>query len=155
MKMLSALLVIIFAFTVIGCGPSEEQKKMVADLTTEVTTMVNNATTSLTKMDDIAGQITAAVSGSEQLTAKFPKEAAMVTDGVSKLTAAKDRLMSVKDNVSAWLQNYKTPDLATMKFDDVLAKLKTSKDELTTATSEIDGALGAATAALDSYKSIA
>ncbi|NUN03113.1 MAG: hypothetical protein HUU41_18560 [Bryobacteraceae bacterium] len=155
MRIISAMLVALLALTIVGCGPTEEQKKMVADLTTEVTTMVNDATSSLGNIDNMAGEITTAISGAQELSTKFPKEAATINDAVTKLTAAKDRLTGVKDNVSAWLQNYKTPDLATMKFDEVVTKLKTSKDELTTATTEIQGALGAAETALTEYKGIA
>jgi prefoldin subunit 5 len=63
--------------------------------------------------------------------------------------------MSVKDNVSSWINAYKAPDLTKMEYDQVIADLKKNKDELTTATSEIKGALSAASAAIDGYKNVA
>lgn len=155
MKKFVFVLVASLALAAIGCGPSAEQRKMVADLTGEVTNMVNDATSSLGKMEDVAGQITSAVSGGDSLAMKFPKDTTSIMGAVNQLKSAKDRLMSVKDNVSAWLKSYKTPDLTKMKFTDVVTNLKKSKDELTTATSEIQNAMSAASAALDSYKGIA
>jgi ABC-type transporter Mla subunit MlaD len=139
----------------IGCGPNAEQQKMVADLTGEVSSMVNDATAALGNMDNVAGQITSALSGADSLAMKFPKDTTSIMGIANQLRSAKDRLMSVKDNVGDWLKAYKTPSLETMKFDEVVSVLKKSKDELTTAASEIQGAMGAASSALDGYKNLA
>lgn len=146
--------VVAFALAAIGCGPSAEQNKMVADLTGEVTDMINDARSSIGQMEDVAGQIASAVSGADSLAKKFPRDTTSIMGAVNQLKSAKDRLISVKDNVTAWVNNFKTPDLAAMKFDEVVSNLKKSKDELTTATSEIQGALSAASASLDGYKSV-
>lgn len=153
MKKFSFVVVALIALA--GCGPDAEQKKMVADLTTEVSSMINDASSSLGKMDDIAGQITSAMSGADSLAMKFPKDTASIMGAINQLKSAKDRVMSVKDNVSEWVKNYKTPDLASMKFDQVVSDLKKNKDELTSATSEIQGALDVATTAIDGYKNVA
>jgi hypothetical protein len=149
------VMVALLGLAIIGCGPSAEQKKLIADLTGEVGTMVNDAASSLGKMDDVAGQITSAIGSADSLKMKFPKDSTAVGGAIAQLTSAKDRLMSVKDNVSAWLKNYKTPDLTNLKFDQVVSDLKKNKEELTSAVGEIQGALGAATTALDGYKGIA
>jgi uncharacterized lipoprotein YehR (DUF1307 family) len=155
MKKFAFVFVAILALAIAGCGPSTEQKKMVADLTSEVTSMVNDATSSLGKMDDVAGQVASAIAAGDSLKMKFPKDSASIGSALTQLKSAKDRLMSVKDNVSAWLKNFKTPDLANMKVDEAVSNLKKNKDELTTAASEIPGTLDAATTALDGYKNIA
>ncbi len=155
MKKLAVVLVALTVVSLIGCGPSAEQQKMVADLTTEVTTMVNNTSTKLGDLDNVAAQIASAVSGADSLAMKFPKDTASIMGAVNQLKSAKDRVMAVKDNVSAWISNFKTPDLTKMKFDEVLTSLKKSKDELTSAGTEVEGAMSAATAALDGYNGIA
>ena len=155
MKNFSMAFVALALFAFIGCGPSAEQQKMFADLTTEVTSMVNDGSASLGKMDDVAGQITTAVTGSQELAQKFPKDTASIMGAVNQLKAAKDRLMSVKDNVGAWIANFKAPDLASGSFDKVIADLKKNKEDITSATTEIQGALSAATSALDGYNGIA
>lgn len=155
MKYFSVILVALVALVLIGCGPSAEQKKMVADLTAEVTGMVDNVKNSLGKLDNVSGEITAAIAGADSLAQKNPKDAAAITDAVNQLKTAKERLMSVKDNVNSWVAAFKVPDLATMGFDKTMAQLKQDKEQLTTATSEIEGALGAANTALDGYKNLA
>lgn len=155
MKHVSVVLVALLALAIVGCGPSAEEKKMVDDLTAEVKSMVDNASNSVGKLEGVAGEITAAIAGADSLAKKYPKETASITSAVDQLKSAKDRVMSVKDNVSAWLAQFKLPSLETMKFDQVLSELKKQKEELSTATSEIEGALSAATSALDSYKNLA
>ncbi len=155
MKTMFAFAIVLLSLSVIGCGPSAEQKKMVDELTAEVKTMADNAKSSLDQLEGIAGEITAAVTGADTLAKKYPKQEAAITEAVNKLNAAKDRIMSVKDQVNSWLAAFKVPDLATMSFDKVMAKLKEDKDQLTTAKSEIEGALSAATTALDGYKNLA
>ncbi len=155
MKKTFVLVMGLLALLVIGCGPSAEQKKMVDDLTAEVKTMADNAQSSLGQLDGLAGEITAAVSSGDSLAKKYPKQSAEITDVINKLNSAKERLMSVKNNVSSWLAAFKVPDLATMEFDKVMTQLKQDKEQLTTAKSEIEGALGAANAALDGYKNLA
>jgi hypothetical protein len=155
MKKLAVVLVALTVLALVGCGPSAEQKKMVADLTTEVTTMVNSTSAKLGDLDNVAGQITSAISGADSLAMKFPKDTASIMGAITQLKSAKDRVMSVKENVSAWVSNFKAPDLTKMKFDEVLTSLKKSKDELTSAGAEVEGAMTAATTALDGYKGIA
>jgi hypothetical protein len=155
MKTMYAVVLALLSLSVIGCGPSAEQKKMVNNLTAEVKTMADNAKSSLGQLEGVAGEITAAVAGADTLAKKYPKQAAEITDAVNKLNAAKDRVMSVKDQVNKWLATFKVPDLASMDFDKVMAKLKEDKDQLTTAKSEIEGALSAATTALEGYKNLA
>ncbi|MER3523627.1 MAG: hypothetical protein C4326_06035 [Ignavibacteria bacterium] len=155
MKQVSIVLVALFALAIAGCGPSAEQKKMVDDLTAEVKSMADNASNSIGKLEGVAGEIAAAIAGADSLAKKYPKDTASITSAVSQLRSAKDRVTSVKDNVSAWLAQFKVPSLETMKFDQVLSKLKKQKEELSTATSEVEGALSAATTALDSYKGLA
>lgn len=155
MKNLVVPIAALILVALVGCGPSAEQKKMVADLTTEVTSMMNDAKSSLGDLDKAAGDITTSLSGADSLMMKYPKDTEAINGAVTQLKSAKDRLMSVKDNVSSWINAYKAPDLTKMKFDQVIADLKKNKDELTTATSEIKGALSAASAAIDGYKNVA
>ncbi len=155
MKKLAIALLATVALSVFGCGPSQEQKKTIADLTTEVTNMVNYTNTSLGKLEDLSGQVQSAISGADTLGKKFPKDTVSITNAVTQLKSAKDRLMSVKENVTAWIGAYKMPDLENMKTDELISSLKKSKDDLTSATQEIEGALNAATAALDGYSNLA
>ncbi len=155
MKNILVLVIALLTLSVIGCGPSAEQKKMVDDLTAEVKAMADNAQSSLGQLDGMVGEISTAVSRADSLAQQHPKQAAEITDVITKLNSAKDRVMSVKDNVSKWLAAFKVPDLATMGFDKALAQLKQDKEELTTAKSEIEGALTTANTALDGYKSLA
>lgn len=155
MTKISFIGIALIGLMIAGCGPSAEQKQMLTDLTAEVTTMVSDASSSLTKMDDIAGKLTSAISDADSIAKKYPKEAAVVNSAMEELNMAKSRVTGVKDNVSAWVKNYKTRDLTKMKFEEIIANLKTSKDELSTATSEIQGALGAAGTALENYNTIA
>lgn len=155
MKYFSEVVAAFLVIALTGCGPSAEQKKVAADMTTEVTTMVENVKSSLGKLDNIAGEITAAITAADSLAQKNPKEAATITEVVNQLKSAKDRAMSVKDNVNSWVAAFKAPDMATMDFDKVMAQLKQDKEQLATATSEIEGAMTAANAALDGYKNLA
>lgn len=155
MKYFNSLVGGILLLTLVGCGPSAEQKKMVADLTSEVTTMVDNVKNSLARLDNISGEVTAAIAGADSLAQKNPKDTAAISNVLNQLKSAKDRVMSVKDNVNSWIAAFKVPDLATMDFDKVMAQLKQDKEQLTTATSEIEGALTAANTALDGYKNLA
>jgi ABC-type transporter Mla subunit MlaD len=138
-----------------GCGPTQEQQKMLADLTTEVTSMVNTAQSSLGNLDNMAGELTSALSQGDSLAKKFPKDAPAIDAAVARLKSAGDRVTAVKGNVSAWIENYKAPDLTKLKFDEAISDLKKNKDDLTAATSEIQGALSAATDALNNYKGVA
>lgn len=154
--MKNVLAIVAMALIVLaGCGPSEEQRKMLADLTSEVTGMVNAAQSSLGNLDNITSQLASAVANGDSLAMKFPKEAPAITAAVNQVKSAADRVSGVKNNVSDWLKNYQAPDLTKMKFDEVISRLKKNKDDLTTATSEIEGALSAANSALEGYKSVA
>lgn len=155
MKNILVLVSALLALALIGCGPSAEQKKMVDDLTAEVKAMADNAQSSLGQLDGVAAEITTTVSSADSLAKKYPKQSAEIADVMNKLNSAKERVMSVKDNVSSWLAAFKVPDLATMDFDKVLAQLKQDKEQLITAKSEIEGALTAANTALDGYKNLA
>ncbi|MBI5471884.1 MAG: hypothetical protein HY961_06020 [Ignavibacteriae bacterium] len=154
MKKLAVLLTAALLIAVLGCGPSQEQKQMVADLTTEVTNLVNDTHSSLDKLDDVSGQVSSTLAGADTLARKFPKDTVSITNVVTQLHSAKDRLTSVKENVTAWIGAYKMPDLDKMKFDEVISNLKKSKDDLASATQEINGALSGATSAIENYRKV-
>ncbi len=149
------LAIALCCLVLVGCGPSAEQKKMVMDLNSEVTTMINSAQASLGNLDDMAAQVTSAMSSADSMRMKLPEDSTSLRGAMNELNSAKDRLMGVKENVSAWLKNYKTPDLANMKIDEVTASLKKNKEELSTASTEISNALNAAKTAIDGYKNVA
>ncbi len=154
MKTALSILVAVLAFAVIGCGPSAEQKKMLSDLTSEVTTMINDTKSSLGELDGLGSQLTSALSSGDSLKQKFPKDSTAINAALTQLTTAKNRVMTVKDNVKAWIDSYKAPDLANLKFDNVIADLKKSKDDLSEAKTEVQGAMSAASTALDNYNNV-
>ena len=155
MKKISIGMVALIALSIAGCGPSAEQKKMVTDMTGEVTTMVNDASSSLGKIDDAVKQVDAAIITGDSLKMKAPKDSTSIGNAIIQLKTAKDRLLSVKDNVSQWVAAYKTPDLEKAKFEQVVADLKKNKDEVTSASAEIQGAIDAAMTALEEYRNVA
>jgi hypothetical protein len=155
MKNFAVTLIPVVALLIAGCGPSEEQKKMQADLTNQVAEMANATQASLGKMDDITAQVASAIASMDTLAKRFPKDTVVIAGASNQLKSANERLASVKENVSAWLSNYKSPDPSKMKFDELISDLKKSKDDLTSANGEIEGALSNATSALDGYKSVA
>lgn len=154
MKTALVTLVAVLALAVIGCGPSAEQKKMLSDLTSEVTTMINDTKSSLGELDGVGSQLTSALASGDSLKMKFPKDSTAVQAALTQLNAAKARVMGVKDNVEAWINSYKAPDLANMKFDNVIADLKKAKDDLSEAKTEVQGAMSAASTALENYNNM-
>ena len=153
MKHLVVVTVLVALF--IGCGPSAEQLNMIKNLTAEVTNVVNDASGQLGKVDEIAGMITSSLAQSDTLLTKFPKDADAINGAVNQLKTSNDQLMSVKDKVSSWISAFKAPTLETMKFDEALASLNKSKEEITGATGELTSAISSATSAVESYKSMA
>jgi prefoldin subunit 5 len=147
----TGLLVALF----IGCGPTAEQLNTIKNLTTEVMNLRNGASDQLGKVDGIVGMITGALAQSDTLMQKFPKDATTIQGAVDQLKSSQTQLLSVKDNVSNWISNFKAPTLENMKFEDALKSLTSSKDEITSASGELTSAISAATAAVDNYKGIA
>jgi hypothetical protein len=151
-QLFSAALVALLALAVIGCGKSAEQKKVEADLMSTVTGLISTAKTSLDQVGGVAEQIDAAVATHESLVAKYAKQ----TTGwsVADLAAAKDKLMGAKATLGDWVAGFKEYDL-TMDHKQLVEKMTKDKEDLTAAVQGLEGAMTAATAAVESHKKAA
>lgn len=153
--MKSTTIALLLVGLLIGCGPSAEQINTIKNLTSEVIGLVNGAKDELGKVDGIVAMIAGSLAQSDTLLQKFPKDAATIQGAVDQLKSTQTQLTGVKDKVNNWINNFKAPTLETMKFEEALKSLTTSKDEITAASSELTSAISAATSAVDNYKSIA
>lgn len=154
MKTALTITVAVLTLAIIGCGPSAEQKKMLSDLTSEVTTMINDTKSSLGELEGLGSQLSSALASGDSLKMKFPKDSTSIQAALAQLTSAKDRVAGVKENVQAWIDSYKAPDLANMKFDQVIADLTKAKNDLTEAKTEVQGAMSAASTALEGFNTM-
>jgi hypothetical protein len=152
MKSTLVTLAVLVAFVLAGCGKSEVQKKLESDLNSEVMKMHDATMATLAKAKDLSTQIDGAVAVQDSLAKRFPK--AFEGKTTNDLTAAKEKLAGVKDEMDKWMKGHKPFD-PNGKHEDILAQLKKDKDDLTKVKNDVEGALAAATTAIDAHKQLA
>jgi hypothetical protein len=150
MKSTLMTVALLVAFVLAGCGKSEVEKKLESDLNNEVMKMHDVAMASLAKAKDL--DLDGVMATQDSLAKLFPK----VFEGknTDDLKAAKEKLAGVKAEMEKWMQGHKKYDPA-MNHTEVLAQLKKDKDAVTKINDEVQSAVTAATAAVESHKQLA
>lgn len=148
----AVLLFTAVAFVLAGCGKSDEQKKMEADLWAQVTKLHDGQMAQVKGFDDLLGKIDATIATHNSLVMQFPKE--LAGHNMDDLTAAKEKLTTVKASMDAWMKEFK-PYNVDMPHAEAMQTMKKNVDDLTKMGSEIDGAIAAANTAMDSHKAAA
>ena len=146
------LLLTAVAFVLAGCGKSDEQKKMEADLWAQVTKLHDGQMAQVKGFDDLLGKVDATVAMHDTLAMKFPKE--LAGHNMDDLTAAKEKLTAVKASMDTWMKEFK-PYNVDMPHTEAMTTMKKNVEDLTKMGTEIEGAIGAANTALDSHKAFA
>jgi uncharacterized lipoprotein YehR (DUF1307 family) len=152
MKSTLVTLAVLVAFVLAGCGKSEIQKKLESELNNEVMKMHDATMATITKATDLTSQLDGAVALQDSLAKRFPK--AFEGKTTDDLTAAKQKLAGVKDEMEKWMKGHKAYD-PNAKHDEILAQLKKDKEDLTKIKSDVEGAVAAATTAIESHKQLA
>jgi len=143
------VLVLALAILLVGCGKSEEMKKMETDLFASVNKMHDEGMALMNKAKDMTGKIDETMAMCAKMAVDHPKEAAGHSD--ADLKAAKDKLGAAMTSMKDWMGGFKPYD-ANMKHEDVIAQMTKAKDGITKVKADFDGALAAATTAMDAHK---
>lgn len=141
-------LVIAVAVLLAGCGKSEEMKKIESALNTEVMTKHDGLMKAMSGLDELSGQINAAVAKHDELVAKLPKYTAGMTS--TDLTAAQEKITAAKSAMDEWMKGFKPYD-PKGKHEEVVAGLTSAKDALTTIEKQFGDATAMAKDAVASH----
>lgn len=150
MKRTLAALVFMLAVAVLvaGCGKTEEMKKLESDLNAEIMKKHDDLMKSMTGLDELTAQITAAMTKHDELVKKFPR----LTAGheSADLVAAQEKITAAKAAMESWMQGFKPFDLEA-KHEDVVAGMTTSKNALVAMEEQFSDAMTAAKDALAAH----
>jgi hypothetical protein len=152
MKSTLITLAVLVAFVLAGCGKSEVQKKLESELNSEVMKMHDATMATIAKAKDLATQLDGAVAVQDSLAKLYPK--AFQGKTTNDLTAAKEKLAGVKDEMDKWMKGHKQFD-PNGKHEEILAQLKKDKEDLSKIKNDVEGAFAAATTAIDAHKQLA
>lgn len=132
-----------------GCGKSDVQKKLEADLNGEITKMHDAGMEAYTKAKDLLTQIDATNLKHDELAKMFPKETK--DHSSADLTAAKEKINAAISTMDAWMKEFKPYD-PEVAHEQVMTTLAKQKDELTSMSEQLLAAVSEATTALDAHK---
>lgn len=140
------------AVLVAGCGKSDMQKKLEADLYAEVNTLHDAGMSTYKQAQDLAGQIDGAIANHNAMAAKYVKQFA--GHSADDLTAAKEKLATVIGSMDSWMKEFKPYD-PEAPHEQVLTALGKNKEELTSMNTQLAEAVKSAMGALDAHKMFA
>jgi DNA repair protein RadC len=136
--LVALFLVLMVAVLLVGCGKSEEVKKLEATLNTEVMQKHDDLMKSMASLGELSAQIDATMAKHNELVTKYPKQTA--THKAGDLMTAKDRILAAKAKMETWMKAFKPYD-AKAKHEVVMASLTKSKDELIAMQEQFTGAM--------------
>jgi len=146
------VLLIVGGLLIAGCGKSADQIKMEGDLSKEITVLHDGAMAKITQANDLSTRIGEVMAQHDNLVKKYPKEAAGHSS--DDLKAAMEQIVKAKSSMDAWMKGYKPYDPA-VKHAEAMKALTTHKTDLTKMKADIEGAITAATTAVESHTKVA
>ncbi len=150
--LLALSLVIVVAILLAGCGKSEEMKKVETAINAEVMAKHDELMKSMSGLDELTAQITAATARHDELVAKYPK---LVTGHTgADLVAAQAKIAAAKAAMENWMAGFKPYD-PEGKHEDVVAGLTVNKDALGAMQTQFADAMTAAKDALAGHTTAA
>jgi tRNA splicing ligase len=154
MKHVLASLVLLLAVSVLvaGCGKTEEMKKMESSLNAEIMQKHDDLMKTMSGLDDLTAQITAAMTKHDEMVKKYPRLVAGHES--SDLVAAQEKITAAKTAMENWMKGFKPFDLDA-KHEDVLASMTVTKDALTAMEKQFNEAMGTAKEALAAHEKAA
>jgi len=143
--LLALSLVIVVAILLAGCGKSEEMKKIETALNTEVMAKHDALMKSMSGLDDLTAQITAATTKCDEMVKKYPKLTKEFS--TADLTAAQEKIASAKSAMEMWMKGFKPYD-PELKHEDAVTALTANKDALAAMEKQFTEAMDAAKGAV-------
>ncbi len=154
MKHALAGLVLLIAVSILvaGCGKTEEMKKMESSLNAEVMQKHDDLMKSMSGLDDLTAQITAAMTKHDEMVKKYPK---MVAGHESAdLVAAQEKITAAKTAMENWMKGFKPFD-PEAKHEVVLSGMTVTKDALVAMEKQFADAMSTAKGALAAHEKAA
>ena len=134
---------------VVGCGKSDEQKKMETDLNEQISKGHHAQMAKLADVDEMIDSVEASLARYDSLAAAHQKEVAQQPK--SDLISARDRLTSSREAMESWMAAYR-PYNEGIKHDQAMAEMKTEFDALQQVAVETDSALADASRSVHAHE---
>ncbi len=145
---LMAIACIAVAVLCVGCGKSDDMKKLEADLNTEVMQKHDDMMKAMSGLDEATAQIAAMVAKHDSLAKLLPKKFA--GHDATDLLAAKEKIAAAKEAMNTWMKGFKPYD-PNAEHEVVMASLKKTQEELVGVEQQVQGALTAAKESMASH----
>lgn len=146
------VILLVLGLILAGCGKSADQIKMEGDLNKEITTLHDGAMAKMKQVTELTSKVGEVMAQHEHLVKEYPKQAA--GHASDDLKAALEQLTKAKTGMEVWMKAYKPYD-PEAKHEDAMKALTKDKEELTKMQGDIDGAIAAATTAVESHTKVA
>jgi hypothetical protein len=145
----STLLVSFLALLFAGCGKSQEQKKMEADLNSEVNALKKEVESSLSGFDELRNKLGATLQMHNELQKKYAKK--MKNHSADDITTAGRMLETAKEAADVALANLSSYK-EQLPHDQAMKALNQNKEALVRAKDRVAEAIQSATAALSNHE---